>query len=304
MQNSLLKFDEQRRETRQLRALATGAGGADFLANRIVGDFCHRINAMNREFNQVDDLFSFFDIVSATLEKQDNIGTVTRHELPGVADAISVSSKSVIKQLNFGETGQSYTSEHRRWPIASDLIVSVLGIPTGAEFQNLMVQLFASLKSDGLLLMAIPASGTLAELRESLAQAELELSGGAASRVDPFVDTMRAGSVLQNAGFSLPVIDREELVIRYDDVYALVGDIRAMGMTYAYRHQNRVPFIRKLFERADAIYRERLSDEDGRILASFNYLNLTAWAPHENQQKPLRPGSAIKSLADGLRESN
>ena len=52
--------------------------------------------------------------------------------------------------------------------------------------------------------------------------------------------------------------------------------------------------------RAAAIYAERFSDPDGRLRATFEILWLSGWAPHESQQKPLRPGSAKARLADAL----
>ena len=37
-----------------------------------------------------------------------------------------------------------------------------------------------------------------------------------------------------------------------------------------------------------------------RIRATFDIVWLSGWAPHESQQKPLRPGSAKARLADAL----
>jgi hypothetical protein len=51
------------------------------------------------------------------------------------------------------------------------------------------------------------------------------------------------------------------------------------------------------------IYAERFSDADGRIRATFDILWLSGWAPHESQQKPLRPGSAQASLADAVKNA-
>jgi hypothetical protein len=48
------------------------------------------------------------------------------------------------------------------------------------------------------------------------------------------------------------------------------------------------------------IYAERFSDPDGRVRATFELIWLSGWAPHESQQKPLRPGSAQTRLADAL----
>ena len=52
--------------------------------------------------------------------------------------------------------------------------------------------------------------------------------------------------------------------------------------------------------RSAEIYAERFAGTDGRVPATFEILTLTAWAPDESQQKPLRPGSAQTRLADAL----
>ena len=52
--------------------------------------------------------------------------------------------------------------------------------------------------------------------------------------------------------------------------------------------------------RASAVYAERFADRDGRLTATFELVWLSGWAPHENQQRPLRPGSAKMRLADAL----
>ena len=52
--------------------------------------------------------------------------------------------------------------------------------------------------------------------------------------------------------------------------------------------------------RAAALYEERFADAAGRLPATFDVIYLTAWAPHESQSQPLRPGSAKARLADAL----
>ena len=54
------------------------------------------------------------------------------------------------------------------------------------------------------------------------------------------------------------------------------------------------------FDGEDADIAERFSDPDGRLRATFEIVWLSGWAPHESQQKPLRPGSAKARLADAL----
>jgi hypothetical protein len=60
------------------------------------------------------------------------------------------------------------------------------------------------------------------------------------------------------------------------------------------------PLSRAVLARACAIYAERFGAPDGRVAASFEIITLTGWAPHPDQQQPLRPGSAKMRLADAL----
>ena len=50
------------------------------------------------------------------------------------------------------------------------------------------------------------------------------------------------------------------------------------------------------------IYASRFPAQDtpNRIRASFELIFLSGWAPHDSQQKPLRPGAAQARLADAL----
>jgi hypothetical protein len=51
---------------------------------------------------------------------------------------------------------------------------------------------------------------------------------------------------------------------------------------------------------AARIYSSSYSTPEGRLKATVELVFLTGWAPHENQQRPLRPGSAKARLADAL----
>ncbi len=134
----------------------------------------------------------------------------------------------------------------------------------------------------------------------SLAMAETEMSGGVSPRVAPFADVRDMGSLLQRAGFALPVADSEPLTVRYESMFALMAELRAMGVTNALEARLRRPARREMFLRAAAAYAERFSDPDGRIRATFELIFVSGWAPHESQQKPLAPGSAKMRLADAL----
>ena len=77
------------------------------------------------------------------------------------------------------------------------------------------------------------------------------------------------------------------------------GSFKLRGATNALL--SRRPASKRVFLRAAEIYAENYSDADGRVRASFEIIWLAGWAPHESQQKPLKPGSAQTRLADALK---
>ncbi len=100
------------------------------------------------------------------------------------------------------------------------------------------------------------------------------------------------GGLLQRAGFALPVADSEPLTVRYDSLFALMADLRAMGAANALDGALEAADAQSCFCARRRSMPKRFADPDGRIRASFDVIFLSGWAPHESQQKPLRPGSA------------
>jgi hypothetical protein len=88
--------------------------------------------------------------------------------------------------------------------------------------------------------------------------------------------------------------------VRYGSAFDLMQDLRRMGATNPLAARRRVPLRRTTLMRMAEIYAGRFADADGRIRATFDILWLSGWAPHPDQQQPLKPGSAKARLADAL----
>lgn len=182
-----------------------------------------------------------------------------------------------------------------------NLITSSLSLQYINDLPGLLAQIKRALKPDGLFAANLIGGASLHELRESLLIAETELTGGATPRVLPFIDVQQMGSLLQRAGFALPVVDMDSLTVRYDHIFDVIKDLRAMGATNClHQPANTAKLTRKIIARAAEIYQQKFSHADGRITAQFDIINIIGWAPHESQQKPLKPGSAEHNLADFL----
>ncbi|MHC0052069.1 methyltransferase domain-containing protein [Actibacterium sp. D379-3] len=183
---------------------------------------------------------------------------------------------------------------------AHDLVVHAMALHWANDPVGQLVQCRHALKPDGLFIGVLFGGQTLHELRTALAGAEVQVTGGLSPRVAPMAEIRDLGALLQRAGFALPVADSAARTVTYRSPFHLMADLRAMGEVNALAQRHRAPPPRALFAEAARRYAEAHSRPDGRIPATFETIFLTGWAPHDSQQKPLRPGSAAARLADAL----
>jgi len=273
-----LVFDRALLRRRQARARALGP--ETFLIERVASDLAERLGAVLRQFDIAVDLGTPADAVRVALAGFASIGRLIAAGLDGEVLADE-------EALPFRDG-------------SLDLVVSALALQFVNDLPGTLVQIRRALKPDGLFLAALLGGDTLTELRQSFATAEAEIEGGVSPRVAPFADVREMGALLQRAGFALPVTDVERLTVRYSSPFILMSELRRMGATNALAERRRTPLRRATLNRMAEIYAQRFSDRDGKIRATFEIVWLSGWAPHESQQKPLRPGSAQARLADAL----
>lgn len=280
-----LIFDRPLQRRRLARAAA--AGPALFLLDRAMAEILDRLSVVKRKFTSIADIGTPSQRLAVRLAQPGVL--VTR-----LAPFLESSSPSGLLQL----VGEEELLPFR--PEAFDLALSLLALQNVNDLPGALAQIRSSLRPDGLFLACLVGGNTLRELRQALAAAESEITGGISPRIAPFADMRDMGSLLQRAGFALPVTDVEPVIVRYRHMFALLADLHAMGATNTLIERSRRPTRRQIFLRAAEIYARDNADPDGRLRATFELIFLSGWAPHESQQKPLRPGAARMRLADAL----
>jgi SAM-dependent methyltransferase len=186
-------------------------------------------------------------------------------------------------------------------PRGHDLVIHAMGLHWANDPVGQLIQCHRALRPDGLFIAVLPGGEALSELRTSLAEAEVQVSGGISPRVVPMAEIRDLGALMQRAGFALPVADSTRQVVAYRSLAALFRELRGMGETNALAGRLRRFTSRRLFDATAAIYAASFQTAEGHLRATFELQFLTGWAPHESQQTPLRPGSAKARLADALR---
>jgi hypothetical protein len=260
---------------RRLDRAASGYAAAGFLKTRAAEDAVVRLEAIMRRFPLAVDLGARDGAFARSLATSDAAAKI---------DLLIETDLSAAMLANRG--GPRLVVDEERLPFAPaslDLVVSTLAL----HWTNDLVG-------------ALLGGASLTELRQCLLAAESELSGGAGLRISPFADAFDGAGLLQRAGFALPVADVDRVTVRYSHPIALLRDLRAMGETNVLLDRPRAPLSRAVLLRALALYVERFAQPDGKVPVTFEIITLTGWAPHENQQKPLKPGSAKMRLADAL----
>lgn len=281
-------FDQDLVTANRLRARRRLETGTDFLLEIAARELSERLSLVERRFEQAVELHGATGAAARlTLQtgKIDRLDRIETHQdFSAEGDALTVAPFEAVPLA----------------PQSVNLVLSPLALHLTNDTPGVLVQIRRALKPDGLFLAAIPGAGTLGELRDVLLTTEVELHGGASPRVIPFPDIRDVGALLQRAGFTLPVVDEESYTVRYDNLFALMRDLKAMGMANPLIGRSRKPVGRAFFLKAAERYAERYADPDGRIRATFSIIYVSGWAPHESQQKPLKPGSAKMRLADAL----
>jgi NADH dehydrogenase [ubiquinone] 1 alpha subcomplex assembly factor 5 len=281
-------FDRRLIQRNLARSAAT-LPRADFLIHYAADELVDRLACIKRSFGRAADIGAYHGVMARLL----------RERAPGV----SVVSLSAAAPLAMACPAPRAVATEEALPLKDaslDLATSVLSLHLVNDLPGALIQIRRALRPDGLFLGALLGGDTLIELRQAFMLAETETMGGVSPRVFPTADVRDMGGLLQRAGFALPVADAERLTVTYADPLALMHELKAMGAANPLVARSRKPMRRDTLARAVEIYAERFTGADGRARATFEILYLCGWAPHESQQKPLKPGSAAARLADAL----
>lgn len=239
----------------------------DFLLRELAARMADRLPDIKRQFPVALELGAHNGLLAEYLDPAAGIQTLIQTDLSG--------------KLITHATGLRVVADEEFLPFAHakiDLVLSVFSMHWINDLPGSLAQIFRCLKPGGCFLAMLPGGETLKELRQSFEQAEMSVTGGISPRISPFVDVKDAGSLLQRAGFTLPVTDSELLTISYENPLKLLADLRGMGETNALRtglpHFTR----RSVFYAAMEYYQRNYAQAD-RIPASVEVVTMTAWKP-------------------------
>ena len=265
----------------------------DFLKSAVSDRIMDRIDMIRRDLPSVLEAGCHTGTLTAQLLAHPKITSVTAFDPSPRMAAITAERYGIetcaapLEEIPF---------EDRRF----DAVVSSFVLHWSNDLPGTLIQLARRLNPDWVLLVALAGGETLSALRNCLASAESEVTGGMAPRVLPMGDIRDMGGLIGRAGLTMPVADSDTLTVTYPHIFKLMAELRAMGEGNAITDRLPYPTSRRVFMRAAEIYHQEYGDADGRLPVDFEIITLTGWSPDESQPKPLKPGSAETRLAAAL----
>lgn len=262
--NQMAVFDRALVRQHRDRA-ANGFDAHSVLFENVAEHLIERLGDIKRNFASILDLGAHHGVLARHLTKREKAFVV----------ATDV-SKKMLRRV----ACPSVVADEEFLPFvvnSFDLVVSNLSLHWVNDLPGALAQIKNILRPEGLFLAAIFGGSTLHELRMSMLEAELAITGGISPRLSPTIELKAASGLLQRAGFTLPVADQETITLTYPDVFALMRDLRGMGETNAHLHRLRTATRRAIFREATRLYQSRFAVADGRISATFDILFLHGW---------------------------
>lgn len=274
-----------RKLIRARRARGRGMSGDAFLYLRTAEDAIERIKDVNRSFEK--------SLIIGSPEISDYIENESAQKLGHVikADHTNLS------------TGVDIVCDEESLPFSDrtfDFIFSGLTLHSVNAIPKTLMDIKSLLKPDGLFVCALFGGASLRRLRYALYEAEDMTMGQASPRIAPMIELQQAASLLQKAGFTMPVVDRDMVTVNYASLSGLYSDLARMGERNVLNDRIRSGATKALFSNLEQIYARDHKNSDGKLEVGFDIVWMTGWAPDPKQPKPLKPGSAKSRLSDAL----
>ncbi len=153
-----------------------------------------------------------------------------------------------------------------------DLVVSNLSFQWVNSYTKSFREVLRVLEVGGELIFATFGRRTLQELHESYSEASVEIRNTGPEHLHQFPAVHEMGDGIAKIGFHDTMVNVDRLKEYYPSPEALLKSLKEIGAGNAVRSGEGMGASRKLLARMSEIYRERFSDEEGDIYATYEIL--------------------------------
>lgn len=135
-----------------------------------------------------------------------------KHKLLVNEDALETAIEQNILQSNF-----------------YNLAISLFNLSLVNNLQNAINNMYNLLTNNGVILIALPTTGTLQNILQTFMQTDLQIYNGFSSKIHPFTSIDIIGSTLQKAKFKSIVATSHSLQLNYNNITDLFNHLKSFN---------------------------------------------------------------------------
>ncbi len=170
--------------------------------------------------------------------------------------------KSKTKEL-------SINTDINHLPIANNsanLILSSMTLQWLENLDDIFVNIYNILKSEGKFIATIVGDGSLHELKQSFAQYNL------ANKINNFMDPKQLEIYLDNLNIKNYKIWQKQYSISYKNTYEILKNIKAIGANYNYKNSNNSYLSKNKLSLIESFYRNNFSTHKNLLPLTWNII--------------------------------
>ena len=186
-------------------------------------------------------------------------------------------SQFIINNLN--SSYEKILLDHDQWNLSNkkfDIIISNFYLHLTNNLKLLLKNITQSLNSNGFLMITMPGKNCHLELKQAMINADIAIYGGAYRRFMEYYSPVDLANLLKSNNLNTPVIEIDNIQLKYTDFYSLLYDVRSLGHSNMYVDRKINFDKKKYFKKVEEIYWKKFSN-DNKIILNLEVISISAW---------------------------
>lgn len=161
-------------------------------------------------------------------------------------------------------------------PKLFDLAISNLSLNFSNDFISVLSTYKETLKPKGLLIVNILGGTSLCNLRDALAYSDLSCYGGVHKRIFPMIQPMFITEKIKSCGFKSIIIEREEVIFRFQNIQAMLGALNYWGQVNCIANTS-LPSSDTFWHNVEEYYENQINNHKSKLIwDKFEIITLLA----------------------------
>ena len=263
MRNNVFKIDYKTKTLKRAR-ISSELVNYNFLIKLSETQILNKINNFSSKIEVLVELGSNSNIGDIYSKSNDSFFVSVDNSLKFLKQNSSSINNIVVDEYNLPFKQKSISG-----------VISCLYVDSTFNSENLFLNVYNILKNNGFLIFSIFGTKTMENVKDCFIKVEEKKYSGISLRFHPLFDLNTVGNKLKKIGFKNVVVESENILVKYNNLFKLMRDLRGMGLTNNLFNRSKSFTPKSLFNEVNELLIK--SNKKKEFLVPFEILTLTAW---------------------------